>query len=106
MVEITENTPKREMNHQLKDLIGKSVMIKARDHFTIKRFGESIKDPKFRAILESEALFVAIGILLDVKDDYLTVLSSWVVFQEDLKADEIHKIMLNDLVKLNSLSKE
>lgn len=106
MVEINENTPKREANRILKELIGKSVMIKARDHFTIKKFGESIKDPKFREILESEALFVCIGILLDAKDDYLTVLSSWVIWQEDLKADEIHKIMLNDLVKLNSLSKE
>jgi len=106
MVTITENTPKREMNRLLKELVGKPVKVVAKDHFTITKLNESIKDPRFRQFCESTASFVVLGILFEVKDDYITLLSSWVIWQEEVKADEVHKIILNDLVQLKSLNQE
>jgi len=49
---------------------------------------------------------VVLGILYEAKDEYLTLLSSWVVWQEEVKADEGHKVILSDLVQLKSLNQE
>ena len=100
MVQITSETPKRERNRLIKELMGRPVRITVKDHLSISNIEDKIKSEKFKQLWGADAKLTVFGVLVDMGEDYLRVASAILTFMEEVQVKEFHKVLLNDIIDL------
>lgn len=97
---ITSETPKRERNRLLKEVMGRPVRITVQDHLSISNIDDKIQSEKFKQLWGADARLTVFGILTKVDDEYLNIASAILTFMEEVQVKEFHKVLINDIIDL------